>query len=254
MYVSLNGTDLRFFRNIIAWIGFKNENVCYTSVTVETMQWGVGVGWGVRLQGFSPHKPFQFHLATATCRLWCGIDHTDLNLQTYWDCTLQWYRLCVQSWPVSEQPPPPPPATPVILLPRFAATSSWFAYFSTSTSPFLPSYHTVICLSLPFRCQGSSQRNASSGGYVSQNRNASTRHNTRNVVCFFFLIKLCLGFLFLQKRPFSRNKVAFNKLQLCLKTTLLGSALFKYQAALCWVLNVNYLLLIVSKLAWMPKD
>lgn len=31
---------------------------------------GVVVGRGVRLQRFSPHKPFQFHLADATCLPW----------------------------------------------------------------------------------------------------------------------------------------------------------------------------------------
>lgn len=66
-------TDMRVFRNILVRIGFKRERVtcvipfCDSGDDSDNV---VGVGRGVRLQGFFPHKPFQFRLAAATCWLW----------------------------------------------------------------------------------------------------------------------------------------------------------------------------------------
>lgn len=51
------------------WI-YERDRVLHFCDSGDDADNGVGVGRGVRLQGFSPHKPFQFHLAAATCWLW----------------------------------------------------------------------------------------------------------------------------------------------------------------------------------------
>lgn len=185
--------DMRYFRNILAWIRFQRETVCCISVAVETM-WTVGWGWGgVVLKGFkaSPHIN-HFNFISPLRPAGCGIDHTDLNLQTYCDCTLQCYRLCVQSWPITEQAPTPFPPSYNSLLDLLPSSATLLQpLLILISSPLITPLSSSLCI---LRVKKASR---------------GTHHATHFITCdvlYFFLITPWLRFYF-YVRTFSRNKI-----------------------------------------------